>query len=97
MRLAPHAETFRLGSVPMVGNHVTGGLIGLTPEGLALCDELATRDVAPEDVPESCRELVDHLGRCADLASGCAAELRRKEQALKACVRAYEDARMIGG
>ena len=70
MRFAPHAETFRLGSVPMVGNHVTGGLIGLTPEGLALCDELATRDVAPEDVPESCRELVDHLGRGGYLEDG---------------------------
>lgn len=58
----------------------------------------ARLDSAPAgECREGGRVLVDHLGRCADLASECAAELRRKEQALKACVRAYEDARMIGG
>lgn len=70
MRLAPHAEAFCLGSVPMVGNRVTGGLIGLTPEGRALCDELSTRDVAPSEVPESCRELAEHLARGGYLEDG---------------------------
>lgn len=46
---------------------------------------------------ERSQELVRHLGRCANLAAECAAELRRKDAALKACVRMYEDVRLIGG
>ena len=45
---------------------------------------------------ERSEALVHHLGRCADLASQCAVELRRKDAALKACVRAYENARLMG-
>ena len=55
------------------------------------------RASAPAERDGRGEELVGHLGRCADLAAQCAAELRRKEQALRTCVRAYEDVRLIGG
>ncbi len=63
MRLSPDTTLFSLGGVPLVGNLATGGVIGLTREGAALCHELAERDVAASEVPEGCAELVRHLER----------------------------------
>lgn len=44
---------------------------------------------------EGSPDFVNHTGRCAELAARCAVELRRKEQALKTCVRAYEDVQIV--
>ena len=63
MKLSHDTVLFSFGGVPMVGNLRTGGLIGLTPEGAETCRALAGRDVPEEEIPNSCRELVDHLRR----------------------------------
>lgn len=63
MRLSRQTERFALCGVPMVGNLATGGVIGLTSEGDALCRAMAERDVPEDEVPEGCLELVEHLGR----------------------------------
>lgn len=61
MRLARHAKIFSLAGIPMVGNLDSGGVIGLTPEGEALCSELSSHDVLGKTVPDECRALVEHL------------------------------------
>ena len=59
MRLGSHIVRFDLRGIPVVGNTITGALVGLTPEGAALCDAMLERDVAGEDIPVECeaREL----------------------------------------
>ena len=37
-------------SIPMIGNTATGAVIGLTPEGRALCHRMFTEDVPDEVV-----------------------------------------------
>lgn len=61
MRLSTDIVFVSLGGVPMVGNPATGGIIGLTEEGARLCRRLAHEDVAPDSIPQGCRELVEHL------------------------------------
>ena len=61
MRLSSSTRLFSLSGIPMVGNVVTGGVIGLTASGDALCHDMARRDVSKGEVPEDCLELVDHL------------------------------------
>ena len=61
MRISTDIVFVSLGGVPMVGNPTTGGIIGLTEEGARLCRRLAHEDVAPDSVPQGCRELVEHL------------------------------------
>ena len=61
MRLAAHAELFSLGGIPLVGNLSTGGVIGLTAAGEALCRELAVREVGAGEVPAECAVLVERL------------------------------------
>lgn len=63
MRLSHDTELFSLAGIPMVGNLITGGIIGLTPEGNWLCHAMAVRNVESNEVPVSCAELVDHLSR----------------------------------
>ena len=61
-----------LGPIPLVGNLESGGVIGLTDEGSSLCDRLMKEDVAESEVPDGCRELVEHLklgGFLAELAA----------------------------
>jgi len=50
MRLADHVELFSLGGIPMVGNLETGGVIGLTGAGEALCRKMSEHDVAADGV-----------------------------------------------
>lgn len=61
MRLGSHIVRFDLRGIPVVGNTITGALVGLTPEGAALCDAMLERDVAGEDIPVECEELVSYL------------------------------------
>lgn len=68
MRLSTWTERFALCGIPLVGNLVTGGVIGLTSEGDALCEAMSLRDVSPSEVPDDCRVLVEHLERGGYLA-----------------------------
>lgn len=61
MRLGSHIVRFDLRGIPVVGNTITGALVGLTPEGAALCDAMLERDVAGEDIPVECEGLVSYL------------------------------------
>lgn len=61
MRLGSHIVRFDMRGIPVVGNTITGALVGLTPEGTALCDAMLERDVAGEDIPVECEELVSYL------------------------------------
>lgn len=61
MRFGPQIVRFSLGEIPVIGNTATEGLVGLTPAGAALCDELLSRDVSPAEVPDECTELVGYL------------------------------------
>lgn len=61
MRLGSHIVRFDLRGIPVVGNTITGALVGLTPEGATLCDAMLERDVAGEDIPVECEELVSYL------------------------------------
>lgn len=45
----------------MVGNLNTGGIIGLTAAGNSFCHAIAEKDIPTEEVPENCRELIEHL------------------------------------
>ncbi|WP_417802944.1 radical SAM protein [Thermophilibacter provencensis] len=69
MRLADHVELFSLGGIPMAGNLETGGVIGLTRAGEALCRKMSERDVTTREVPAECESLVEHLQRGGYLAS----------------------------
>lgn len=80
MRLASHIVRFDMSGIPVVGNTVSGALVGLTPEGAGLCDVMMEREVAWDEVPVECEELVSHLvshgfteeagaGECSLLAS----------------------------
>ena len=61
MKLSASTVLFSLGGVPMLGNVATGGVIGLTPEGERLCRSLAEQEVSIDTIPESCRDLAEHL------------------------------------
>ena len=61
MRLASHTEIFSLGGIPAIANYKTGGLIGLTEEGLKLCEAMQEDDIELAQIPLSCKELVEHL------------------------------------
>lgn len=61
MRLASWTRLFDLGSIPMIGNLDNGAVAGLTPEGAELCQRMAEEDVSEDDIPDSCKELVELL------------------------------------
>lgn len=61
MRLGSHIVRFDLRGIPVVGNTITGALVGLTPEGAALCDAMLKRDVTGKNIPVECEELVSYL------------------------------------
>lgn len=61
MRLGSHIVRFDLRGIPVVGNTITGALVGLTPEGATLCDAMLKRDVTEKDIPVECEELVSYL------------------------------------
>lgn len=62
-----------------MGNLRTGGIIGLTGEGDALCTQMTERDVSPDEVPRGCHDLVGHLaagGYLGDASSDAAPRVR---------------------
>lgn len=61
MRFASYIVRFDLGSIPVVGNTKTGAIIGLTSEGVELCDALLAGDVSRESIPKACDELVEYF------------------------------------
>ena len=61
MRLASHIVRFDMRGIPVIGNTASGALVGLTPEGAELCDAMLQREVAQDEVPAECEELVAHL------------------------------------
>lgn len=61
VKFGSHIVRFSLGGIPVVGNTVTGGLVGLTPAGADLCDALLVREVSPEEISDECAELVAYL------------------------------------
>lgn len=63
MRLASHVVSFDMRGIPVVGNTTSGALVGLTSEGADLCDAMLDREVAWDEVPAECEELVAHLVR----------------------------------
>lgn len=69
MQLAKYGVRFSLGSIPVVGNTVTGAIVGLTPGGAQLCDRMLEQDIAETEVPNDCRELVEYLQAHGFLAS----------------------------
>lgn len=69
MKFGSQAVRFDLAGIPVVGNTATGTIVGLTPEGVELCDALFVREVDASEVPESCGELFSYL-----LAQGFFAE-----------------------
>lgn len=62
MRLGEHIVRFSMGSVPVVGNTVTGAIVGLTPSGAQLCDRMLAQEVSTEDILAECEELIAYLG-----------------------------------
>ena len=58
MRLASHIVRFDMRGIPVIGNTASGALVGLTPEGAELCDAMLEREVAMDEVPAGCKELV---------------------------------------
>lgn len=62
----------------MVGNLITGGIIGLTTEGDKFCHSLAERDVPSNEVPENCQELLNHLHAGNYLANAPAPQTRMR-------------------
>ena len=73
MRLGSQAVRFSLGPYPVVGNVRSGTIVGLTPEGEALAEELSRRDVAESEVAASCVPLVDYLRANGFMEDGPAA------------------------
>lgn len=80
MRFASHVVRFDMRGIPVVGNAASGALVGLTSEGVELCDAMLEREVAWDEVSIECEELVSHLvrhgfteeagvGECAQLGS----------------------------
>lgn len=61
MRLASHIVRFDMRGIPVVGNTASGTLVGLTPEGAELCDAMLEREVAQDEIPAECEELLAHL------------------------------------
>ncbi len=61
MQLAEHTVLFSIGEIPAIGNSATGGFLGLTNDGLKLCEAMRGADISQTQVPASCTELVERL------------------------------------
>lgn len=61
MRLGRQVVRFSIGSVPVVGNTVTGAIVGLTSDGAQLCDRMLKQDVAEVAIQADCLELIEYL------------------------------------
>lgn len=69
MRFGSNVIMFEALSVPMVGDAATGYLIGLTPEGAAVCRRMLSEDVDEAEVAAVDPHLPEHLRRGGFLES----------------------------
>ena len=76
MRFNASVARFDLGGIPVVGNVATGCIVGLTPEGDALCGELMGRDVTSAEIPPTCLPLVEYLSAHGFFAKAAMAQSR---------------------
>ena len=63
MRFGPNVVEHAPFSIPMIGNTATGYVIGLTPEGAAVCHRMFTEDVPEAEVAAVNADLPIHLRR----------------------------------
>lgn len=63
MRFGPNVVEHAPFSIPMIGNTATGYVIGLTPEGAAVCHRMFAEDVPEAEVAAVNADLPAHLRR----------------------------------
>ena len=74
MRFGPNVVEHAPFSIPMIGNTATGYVIGLTPEGAAVCHRMFTEDVPEAEVAAVNADLPIHLRRGGFVVEGESAD-----------------------
>lgn len=74
MRFGPNVVEHAPFSIPMIGNTETGYVIGLTPEGAAVCHRMFTEDVPEAEVAAVHADLAAHLRRGGFVVEGESAD-----------------------
>ena len=74
MRFGPNVVEHAPFSIPMIGNTATGYVIGLTPEGAAVCHRMFTEDVPEAEIAAVNAELPIHLRRGGFVVEGESAD-----------------------
>lgn len=74
MRFGPNVVEHAPFSIPMIGNTETGYVIGLTPEGAAVCHRMFTEDVPEAEVAAVHADLPAHLRRGGFVVEGESAD-----------------------
>ncbi|BCS56285.1 hypothetical protein ADLECEL_01700 [Adlercreutzia equolifaciens subsp. celatus] len=74
MRFGPNVVEHAPFSIPMIGNTETGYVIGLTPEGAAVCHRMFTEDVPEAEVAAVYADLPAHLRRGGFVVEGESAD-----------------------
>ena len=74
MRFGPNVVEHAPFSIPMIGNTATGYVIGLTPEGAAVCHRMFTEDVPEAEVAAVHADLPAHLRRGGFVVEGESAD-----------------------
>ena len=70
MRFGPNVVEHAPFSIPMIGNTATGYVIGLTPEGAAVCHRMFTEDVPEAEIAAVHADLPAHLRRGGFVVEG---------------------------
>lgn len=70
MRFGPNVVEHAPFSIPMIGNTATGYVIGLTPEGAAVCHRMFSEDVPEAEVAAVNADLPVHLRRGGFVVEG---------------------------
>ena len=74
MRFGPNVVEHAPFSIPMIGNTETGYVIGLTPEGAAVCHRMFTEDVPEAEVAAVHADLPARLRRGGFVVEGESAD-----------------------
>ena len=74
MRFGPNVVEHAPFSIPMIGNTATGYVIGLTPEGAAVCHRMFAEDVPEAEVAAVHADLPAHLRRGGFVVEGESAD-----------------------
>ena len=74
MRFGPNVVEHAPFSIPMIGNTATGYVIGLTPEGAAVCHRMFAEDVPEAEVAAVNADLPIHLRRGGFVVEGESAD-----------------------